>query len=152
ELPSFAGFWHNDQDQIVIGLTDVADLEAAVPLVQEHITSHQPTGGYVAEAAQYSFLELARYRTALFRYVFGIDGVVALGVNESDNRVKIGIAEALAAPLVGDLLSTLGIPEETVIFEDWPYPTLDSHTLDDQHPDGDIEGGGGSPRQQGLVL
>ena len=94
----------------------------------------------VARRVQYSFLELGRYRTVLRDHIFGIDGVISLDLHESSNRVKIGTAGPGAQEEVRTLLTALGIPHEAVMFWTLPYPRK-SVTLDDRHPQGNVEGG-----------
>lgn len=141
ELPTtFGGFWYNEQKQIVVGLTNSHDLEAAERLIRPWLGANEPTE-FIAEAVDYTFLELAAYRTLLRRRVFRIPGVVALGVNEADNRVKVALAERASEGMVRDLLEQLDIPSEMVMFTSMPYPTEAVLELTDAHPDGKIQGG-----------
>jgi hypothetical protein len=115
ELPGFGGFWFDDEDRIVVGLTNPQDLDRAIELVKPWLSAHKPKG-YVAQIVRYPFIELAVYRTILMDYVHEIEGVRSLGVNESDNRVKIGVLTDAALPPLIELLNELQIPLEAVIF------------------------------------
>lgn len=140
QLPSFGGFYFNDQDQIVVALTDVNDLARAQSIIEPMLGVHRPKG-YLSKKVDYSFLELARYRTVLRQYVFGIDGVATLGVNESDNRVKIGIANLLVLPRLLELLIEHNIPAAAVIFPEVRVPSFRSDSLRGVNPSGTVQGG-----------
>lgn len=148
EIPTFAGFYYdeNDPERMVVALTDVADLGRAESRIRDVLRADRrpagavPTTAFVARQVEYPFLELAGYRTVLRGHVFDIPGVVSLGVNESDNRVKVGVVDGSAETAVRELLAELEIPEEVVIFPRTGYPELGSHTLRDPTPGGTIQG------------
>lgn len=148
EVPSFGGFWFNDQDQIVVALTNPADFQRVVAMIPEHLGAHQPSNGYTAMLVARPFADLARFRASLRAEVFGLAGVVSLGVKESANRVEVGVTDLGVEPVVRALVRTLGIPDEAVAVLRVPMPQVISHALDNQHPSGAIEGGWeiGSPR------
>jgi hypothetical protein len=118
EMPEFGGFYFNDRGDLEVALTNTSRLADATsrirPLLGIHRTARgivdRTTARFVARSVQYTFLELARYRTVLRRYVFSIPEVVSLDLSESDNRVKIGIAQPGADQEVRTLLAKLEIP------------------------------------------
>lgn len=138
ELPTFGGFWYNDRDQVVIGLTDLNDLPLAVELVRPHLGSHLPTGGFVGAQVRFTFEGLARYRKAM-ETAFEHDGVFGLSVKESENRIYVDVSSASAAVAVIASAAAAGIPEGVVFTRESQPPTLDSHSL--SVLDSVIEGG-----------
>ncbi len=140
EVPSFCGFWFNEQDQIVVAVTDLADFERVAGLIPRYLGAHQPTG-YVAMQVDRSFADLARFRAALRGPALGRRGVVSLGVKESANRVEVGITDAGVESTVRGLARGLGIPDEALAVAQVPEPRAATHTLKNQHPSGAIEGG-----------
>ncbi len=140
EVPSFAGLYFNDRGDVEVALTNPSDLPAAAARIRSRLGTRRTEFGsvdhrtvrFVSRAVQYSFLELARYKTVLRRNgIFAIDGVVSLDVKEPENRVKIGITQSAVEGRVRTLLAQLSIPEETVVFWQTPYPSLTTHTLAD---------------------
>lgn len=142
QVPSFGGFWFNDQGtQIVVGLTDRADFARVVGMIPKYLGTHNPSAGYIAVNVTRSFADLARYRAALRGEVLGLAGVATLGVKESANRVEVGITNAAVEPVVRGVVRRLGIPDDAVVILKVPMPRTMSHTLLDQHPASLIEGG-----------
>jgi hypothetical protein len=149
EVPSFGGMYFNDQGELVVAMTDLsrqADAETRVrPILGNHQTKlgsvDHVTVRFVSRPVEYSFLELARYKTVLGRQVFGIPGVVTLDLKESLNRVRIGTAEAGAELEVRNLLTKLGIPEHAVTFLRVSPPRNTADSLQGPQPQGVIQGG-----------
>lgn len=148
ELPSFGGFYYaEDNEQVVVGLTNTEDLRFAEVLIRPYLGSAQPANGFVAEEVQYSYLDLARIRTQLLDRVFDVPGVVSLGVAEAENRVSIGVdpeRSLQARESVRGMMDNLQIQEDFIRFREQPVPTEDhlaSHTIRSQHPQGWIQGG-----------
>lgn len=143
EVPTFGGFWYNKDnvDQIVVALTDLKDFDRVVPMIPKYIGAHQPTAGYVAVKVARSFADLARWRASIRAEVFSRAGVVSLGVKESANRVEVGIAVPAAEQAVRGVTRARGIPDDAVVFVNVRELQDASHTLQQQHPNGKIEGG-----------
>ena len=117
QLPTFAGFWFNDNDQVVVGLTDVSHLARARELIKPHLGAHQPKGGFVAQQVEFTFLQLAQWRHRIRRArIFDIPGVTVLGVRESANRVHIGLDDVGAEHRVRLTFGAAGIPQKAVMF------------------------------------
>src|SRR5438874_274444 len=141
QVPSFGGFWFDKGGtQIVVGLTNPADFQRVVAMIPQYLGAHKPTG-YVAVTVARPFAELARYRAALRTDVFGLPGVVSLGVGESANRVEVGITELSAETAVRTLVHNLGIPDDAIAILTVPVPQVSSHTLRSPHPNGVLEDG-----------
>lgn len=149
EVPGFGGFFFSEQGDVIVYLTDPALLDAARSRIHTLIAgrldgARTPSGmgdRFVVRQADYTFLELARYRTLLRDEIFSIAAVVSLGVDESINRVRVGIAEPSAEEKVRSLLTSLDIPTDAVTFSSEEYADPLNHNLDYHHPDDVIQGG-----------
>ena len=108
EVPTFGGFWFNEQDQIVVAVTDLADFQRVSAVIPRYLGAHQPPGGYVAIRVARSFADLARFRAALREPVFRQAGVVSLGVKESANRVEVGVTNPAIEAAVRGSARALG--------------------------------------------
>jgi hypothetical protein len=137
EVPTFAGMYFDDQGRLVIAMTDASRRVDAERLVRPQLGSHETKAGkrtgatvqVVTKSVQYSFLELARYKTVMHR-AFRIRGVATLDANEKLNRVEIGLADPTVQPLVLALADSLGIPPNALTFSaaGYPRPSVDSIT------------------------
>jgi len=114
QVPSFAGMYFDDQGRLVVAMTDVNQRGLLEPLLRQQLGIHETRAGQRAGATvavvtrqvQYSFLELARFKTALGR-AFAIRGVAALDANEERNRVEIGLADPAVESRVRVLADSL---------------------------------------------
>lgn len=140
ELESFGGFYFDDQDRIVVALTNPTDLARAEALILPRLGAHKPTG-FVARAVNHSFLELARHRTRLRQHVFRIPGVVSLSVKESENLVHVGVTTNSAELAVQSVRQQLGIPGNAVRINRMPEPRHSSHSLTDTYSANQVQGG-----------
>lgn len=139
KLPSFGGYWYDDDGRIVIGLTTLDDRAVAESLVRDQLGDRQPPAGYAVVKVSHSFEDLARYRTHLRRQVFSIDDVVILGVKESLNYVHVGVTSLTAEAIVRNFARQIGIPDEVLVINLVEAPRPMSHTL--QQSDSIIQGG-----------
>jgi hypothetical protein len=169
ELSSFAGLYFDpdDPDRLVIALTDAGDFERARRIVRDHLHADGrgdadiAAEGAVLEEVEYSFIDLARYRTVLFHLVTHSrdHDVRTLGVDEFRNRVTVGLTDFDTEAAIRELLPALEIPTEAVLVV--PAPEFSSAAsssdssparsyrsswashleLTDHHPDSLIEGG-----------
>lgn len=118
QVPSFAGMYFDDQGRLVVAMTDVNQRGLVEPLLRQQLGIHEtragqragPTVAVVTRQVQYSFLELARFKTALGR-AFAIRGVATLDANEEQNRVRIGLADPTVQSRVRALADSLRIPQ-----------------------------------------
>lgn len=122
EVPSFGGFYYDSErpSELVVALTDPGDLGLAESRIRaalaEPKANESPLEGktVVGRTVEHSFLQLARFRTVLRQKVFSIAGVTTLGVDESQNKVWIGVTDRAAEQAVQDLLAALEIPSNAV--------------------------------------
>ncbi len=141
EVHSFAGFWFNENDAIVVATTDLRDFQRITALIPQYLGAHQPTGGYVSLKVERSFEHLARLRASVRGEVLHMAGVVSLGIKESANRIEVGVANDGVEPSVRAFARGKGIADAELHIRTVPIPTTTSHTLDSLHPSGKIEGG-----------
>jgi hypothetical protein len=141
EVPSFAGFWFDDNDAIVVATTDLRDFPRITGLIPQYLGAHQPAGGYVALKVDRSFEHLARLRASLRTEVLRTPGVVSLGIKESANRIDVGVVSDGIGASVRAIARSRGVADEELNIRTVPVPTTTSHTLQSQHPSGRIEGG-----------
>ena len=78
--------------------------------------------------AKYGFLDLYEWRLKMRPVVLGMQGVVSLDIDETRNRITVGLEEMQVEAVVETELAKLGVPRDAVIFEkatrpiaiDWP--------------------------------
>lgn len=142
ELPAFGGFYYNDRGQLEVALTDESYFADAVTRIRAILPAQMAsTASFVSRPVQYSFMDLARYRTVLRDRVFAISGVVSIGVSESQNRVKIGVTQPAAEYEVRAVVDSLRIPRESVTFEYGSVGSSSHITLRMHNPTSTIQGG-----------
>jgi hypothetical protein len=156
DVPSFAGFYFDDEGLGIVRLTEATGLEAAVQRIRPLLPSSENDVAFAARPATHSFLALATYRALLRDRVFSVEGVVSLGVDELLNRVHVGVEDTRMAPEIAALLLALGIPEDAVVIErrtrgtplvpsvglsTSPVRARVSHDLDSEEPNGHLYGG-----------
>ena len=75
---------------------------------------------FVARVVQYSFIELAQHRARLRSRVSAIPEVVSLSVDETKNRIEIGLADPAERENILDLASDLAIPVDMLYLRTAP--------------------------------
>lgn len=117
-VPSFAGFFYNDDGKLIIAST--GDLQ--LPVIQTAIRTVfgndllDLASGSEVLSAQYSFLELADWRASA-RELFSEPGVVYLDIDETRNRIVFGIQNLETSEGLEQKLVDLGVPLAAVLFE-----------------------------------
>jgi hypothetical protein len=86
-------------------------------------------GGVRVLEAKYGFLDLYEWRLKMRSVVFGVKGVVSLDIDETRNRIRIGLEEMQAQAAVEAELVKVGVPRDAVILEEATLPIPASHTL-----------------------
>ena len=171
QIPGFGGIYYEapGSDRIVIAIAEsaTADFAKAQEAARDYLmarvdppATHVPPVEFVRRTVEYSFMELARHRARLRPRVFEVSGVVSLDVDESANRIAIGVSDESAMAVVRDLARGLAIPSEMLSFQEESmavpsyargedrsslasdgstFPTSDS--LNGSVPDGKLQGG-----------
>ena len=132
EIPAFAGIWYDPpgSDRLVIAVTEANTDEPTVAqrAVRNYLmASVRPSAEgpsrpieFVKRVVDYTFIELAQHRALLRPHVFPVLGVVSLAVDESDNRIAVGVANESAMAAVRDLANRLAIPPRMLSFREEP--------------------------------
>lgn len=125
EVPGFGGFYFDREGNVTAFLTDPAKGPAAQaalrPIIQERAAWRGARGmaqpRFMVRQGQFGFLQLAGWRDQLSIPVLDLPGVKAVDLDESDNRIWIGITDATARGAVQNKLAQLGIPREATVIE-----------------------------------
>lgn len=120
QVPDFGGFFFDQNGDLTVYLIDtpVSVAEAAILSVfgfDDRITPF--LGRIKVLQGQYGFLQLKGWYDRIRGIVLG-PGTVFADIDESRNRLKIGVENLQAAGLVKEQLSRLNIPLEAVIIEE----------------------------------
>lgn len=145
-VPALGGFYFDKDGNLVAFLTDLNQRAAARAVLEpvlrartaskRQAASGQPT--VVFRQADYRFAELTQWRDRMTDPVLNISGVVFTDLDESGNRLKVGVASASAREAARAKLVDLGIPAGAVVIEDTEPIKLAATLQDYNRP---IEGG-----------
>jgi hypothetical protein len=92
--------------------------------------SARMAGGIQVLGGQYGFGQLKQWQFAMTG-LFDVDGVVSTDVDESTNRVRVGVETADLIPAIEAQLAGLGVPREAALIE-VAEPIFQLATLRDQ--------------------
>jgi hypothetical protein len=137
-VPGFGGMFFDENGDLAIYLTHPEHKDAATRHLTdvfgaERLRSKGPTQGRGADRrklpagevrvlqGQYGFDELEQWRRSAAA-VLNVEGVVFTDVDESRNRIVIGISEPKARSSARSMLTSLGVPVEAFVFEDVEAP------------------------------
>jgi hypothetical protein len=129
-VPGFAGMFLDGEGNLNLYLQDAsrkAEAEAAIASVFG-AARFEGAAVRVLEA-KYGFLDLYDWRLKMRPVVFGMQGVVSLGIDETRNRISVGLEEMQVEAAVEAELAKLGVPRDAVIFEEAARPIPAGHTL-----------------------
>ena len=90
--------------------------------------------------AQYSMSQLYDWYRQMMP-MFENSQVTMTDLQESRNRIEIGVDDLGVIPTLEAKLTQLNIPRESVIFSEVEFAVPLYHTLSDSAPDGELEGG-----------
>jgi hypothetical protein len=120
----FGGMYFDAEGRAHVFLKDAAQRGAAIaalaPILRSRIVSlARPLDAenIVVETGEFEFAVLEGYRDQLLANFGSIPGLVTLDVNESRNRVVVGVEGAAGVQGVGELLRELNIPPAAVSVE-----------------------------------
>jgi len=129
EIPGFAGYYVDDQRNIIAYVTDTTrSAQAARTALLRHLSTDNlglpaklRTGRIVIRKGEYSFQELSDWRDLATEQVLGtITGVVYDDLDEARNRVTIGVLKTNAEGIESAVtvrLTALGVPGKALNFE-----------------------------------
>jgi hypothetical protein len=117
KVPGFGGMFLGEDGRLVVYLRDpkrVEDVHAAIESVFGR--SHIPAAGIRAVRGQYSVSQLIRWSERA-NELLETAGVAAVGLDETRNRVLIGLESDAATERVKKKITSLRIPHEAVRIE-----------------------------------
>jgi hypothetical protein len=121
-VPAFAGFYFDEERQLIVQVTDLGQSTALRPavisflrqLVAERGNPGGPLPRIVFRQADYSFVQLSAWRESLEGPLFRLPSVVMLDLDEKRNRLTIGLATGSGRAEAEAVVRNLGIPLEAV--------------------------------------
>ena len=112
-VPAFGGFFIGDDGRLYVYLQDKAYLPAAMQAIVAVFGRDQlPIDNAVALQGRYNFTQLKTWHDAHQRTTLAIPGVSYVDIDETDNRLEIGVTNFNAKVEVQQALARLGIPTE----------------------------------------
>jgi hypothetical protein len=115
--PGFGGMYLDQDGRLAVYLKDPAQLPAARAAVEAVFGAGTiPAAGVHAVAGQYTLSELAAW-TKRATGVMQLPGVVFVDLDESRNRVAIGVDNGSRTPAVEKMLASMKIPRAAVVVE-----------------------------------
>ena len=129
EVPGFAGFYLRPDGTPVVRLTNAASRGAAARYLAPHFAAAR-RGRHAAAPGQPVFLPAAYDFAQLKAWAEGVhpllarDGVFLVDVDEVENRVHVGVADAASAAMVRTEAARLGIPAAALYTRTQPRPQV----------------------------
>lgn len=114
EIPGFGGFYFDQDLNPVVFLTDPerrAEADRWVSGVQQALVA--PSREMVVRKADFNFTQLSQWRAQL-RQLFTRDGVFSLDIDETENKVRIGVVDSATVEWVDVESAAMGIPANAV--------------------------------------
>jgi hypothetical protein len=135
QLKSYGGHYLDEEGNLVAYLTDGAEQDRALALLEPVLAKHQfnarqRRGKVVFQKAAFTFLDLAAYRDRASEPVLELKQVEFTDLDEARNRVVIGVSGAEAKEAALRVLAENKVPLEAVEFEE-TTPVRDLVTLRD---------------------
>lgn len=118
-VPEFGGLFIDRNGSPKIHLLDTSSrvLTRATSALQAVFGNTLPSGQITAIRGQYSFTRLYDWRKMNRNEIFSVQGVSFLDIDESKNRLRIGIVTNSALNTIQQKLTQLRIPREAVNIE-----------------------------------
>jgi hypothetical protein len=127
EIPGFGGYFLDKEGILNVYLTNPAGKDRAITTLA-HLLKGQPplrgSGGRSPDMSltrvlqgQYGFAELRRWRIQTDQFIFSVPGVISTDIDETRNRLAIGVEDAPTARRVRTELAQRAIPTNVVIVE-----------------------------------
>ena len=118
-VPGFGGYFLDESGAPTVHLTDVSQRGAA----EQALAAFLEDRGFTAADLQvrqgaYAYAQLYAWYRQARADVFSVAGAILGDVDEANNRIRVGVANATAAAAVQDAIAQLGIPSDAVIVEE----------------------------------
>jgi hypothetical protein len=112
-VPSFGGLFFDSHQNLNIYLTDQMQIASAQSEIASVLGISVPQANVRVLKGEYNFVQLKRWHDRLVD-LFEIEGVVLTDIDETQNRLKVGVERAELADFVAQELSKMGIPSQAV--------------------------------------
>jgi hypothetical protein len=117
-VPAFGGMFLDDDGNLNLYLLDSSQKVQAEAAIESVFGADRFEGATVKVLeADFAFADLHRWRQDMRRWVLGLPGVVSLDIDETRNRISVGLEEMEAQAAVEAELAKLGVPRDAVILE-----------------------------------
>ncbi|MEM6796081.1 MAG: PKD domain-containing protein [Acidobacteriota bacterium] len=107
EMPGFGGWYMDEDGRMNAFMTDTSSRHARALQAED----------VAVKSGQYNFRQLLTWKRALRNEVLSRPGVLSLDIDESRNRIVVGIQEGTGKAAVQELLAELDLPNESVLIE-----------------------------------
>lgn len=137
KAPGFGGLFINKSDQLAIYLTNPANQKEKAKevlsnskLIMDMLSQLQDQGYSVSVATmeilngQFTFMQLHNWKSEVSSKILSMDGVYVSGIDQSRNKVSVGVKNKSVRDAALRKLSDLNIPEAAVIFYQMTPPEL----------------------------
>lgn len=132
QIPGFGGLFINDSDQLNIYLTQPAEQkETAIQvlssseLIKKALSnSSASVSNMKVNQGQYTFIKLYTWKKEISSKVLIMDPVYSVGIDQSQNKVSVGVKNKSTLDSVNRKLVELNIPEEAVMIYQMTPPEL----------------------------
>lgn len=137
KIPGLGGLFINESDQLAIYLTNPANQKEKAKevlsnskLIVDMLSQLKDQGYSVSVASmeilngRYTFLQLHNWKSEVSNKILLMDGVYASGIDQSRNKVSVGVKSKAVRDAAVKKLSQLNIPEHAVIFYQMTPPEL----------------------------
>lgn len=128
--PSFAGVYRAEDGEVTVLLTDVSRLAPARQALSEVMRDDRLSAATRVEPADHPYDRLFQWKLALTP-VLAMPGAISLDIDESRNRLVIGILDLSDRPSVEEAVESRGVPLEVVSLELSAVPAFGA-TLEDK--------------------
>jgi hypothetical protein len=149
EVPGFGGFFRDSAGDAVIYLKDLrrASAAAALAAVRFGGAAGRPLRSLATHSthvslARYDYVELKAWRDALRGRLPAIPGVATLDIDETRNRIAIGIGRPALRGAVTRVLDAVGVPRAAVVMHS---TSVDYCQMDDPNCSPSPADGGSGP-------
>lgn len=130
DVPGFGGMYADETGTLNVYLVDPGQEGPARAAIASVMGRDAAGRGLRVRRGTFGFAELDGWRRKL-PAVMALEGVVLSDIDERQNRLRVGVADAAAGQRVRDLLGRLGIPEDAVVVDE-ADPIRQSATVRDR--------------------
>lgn len=129
QIPGFGGVFINDSDQLSMYLTDPAgQKDQAINVFSDselitNVIDDLQSQGYSASVENmeilhgpYTFIELYNWKSEMNSEVLPMEGVFSIGVDQSRNKVSVGVKDKAAKETVVMEMDRLNISDDAIVF------------------------------------